>query len=179
MAASTTLTQRPSVDEVWAWLSTLTDPEIPVVTLKEMGILRDIEVNSQGIDVTITPTYSGCPAMSQIHDDIVRLLAEHGHPARVHTRLSPAWSTDWMDAVTHRKLREYGIAPPTGAAPVSGAKAGPATVRVTRLRPGPAVPCPRCGSSDTTQTSYFGSTACKALYKCLSCLEPFDHFKPH
>ncbi len=179
MNTPTTMTQRPSVDEVWAWLSTLTDPEIPVVTLKEMGILRDIEVNDQGIQVTITPTYSGCPAMSQIHDDIVRVLAEHGHPVTVRTRLSPAWSTDWMDAVTDRKLRDYGSAPPTGAASVSGTKAGPATVRVTRLRPGPAVPCPRCGSSDTTQTSYFGSTACKALYKCLSCLEPFDHFKPH
>ncbi len=168
---------RPSVDEVWAWLSTLTDPEIPVVTLKEMGILRHIEVGEQAIEVTITPTYSGCPAMSHIHDDIVRVLAERGLPAKVHTQLSPAWSTDWMDAVTHRKLREYGIAPPSGAAPVSGQGASP--VRVTRLRPGPAVPCPRCGSAETTQTSYFGSTACKAMYKCLSCLEPFDHFKPH
>jgi ring-1,2-phenylacetyl-CoA epoxidase subunit PaaD len=178
MTPSAIATQRPSVDEVWMWLSALTDPEIPVVTLKEMGILRHIEVNEDTITVTITPTYTGGPAMSQIQDDIVRTLADHGHPAQVRTQLSPAWSTDWMDAVTHRKLREYGIAPPTGAAPVSGAP-GQAPVRVTRLRPSPAVPCPRCRSTDTTQTSYFGSTACKALYKCLSCLEPFDHFKPH
>jgi ring-1,2-phenylacetyl-CoA epoxidase subunit PaaD len=167
------------VAEVWAWLSTLTDPEIPVVTLKEMGILRDIEVDEHAITVTITPTYSGCPAMSQIHDDIVRVLADHGHQATVQTQLSPAWSTDWMDALTHRKLRAYGIAPPTGAAPVSGSPSGQVPVRLSRLRAGPAVPCPRCGSVDTTQTSYFGSTACKAMYKCLSCLEPFDHFKPH
>lgn len=169
----------PSEDEVWAWLSELTDPEIPVVTLKEMGILRHIEVGEQAVEVTITPTYSGCPAMSQIHDDIVRVLAERGLQATVRTQLSPAWSTDWMDAVTHRKLREYGIAPPTGAAPVSGRGSGLSPVRVARLHPGPAVECPRCGSTDTTETTYFGSTACKALYKCLSCLEPFDHFKPH
>ena len=173
-AASLAL-QRPAPAQVWDWLSELTDPEIPVVTLREMGILRQVQVQDDHIAVTITPTYSGCPAMSQIEDDIVALLARHGHTARVITQLSPTWSTDWMDAVTHRKLREYGIAPPTGAAPVSGST----PVRVTRLRPVADVPCPRCGSIDTTQTSYFGSTACKALYKCLSCLEPFDHFKPH
>jgi ring-1,2-phenylacetyl-CoA epoxidase subunit PaaD len=165
---------RPSAEQVWGWLSVLTDPEIPVVTLKEMGILREIEVNEDHIAVTITPTYSGCPAMSQIEDDIRAVLAQHGQQARIHVRLSPAWSTDWMDAVTHRKLREYGIAPPNASAP-----AGWESVRVTRLRPLTAVQCPRCGSTDTTETSYFGSTACKALYKCLSCLEPFDFFKPH
>jgi ring-1,2-phenylacetyl-CoA epoxidase subunit PaaD len=172
-ASATTL--RPDAAQVWDWLSVLTDPEIPVVTLHEMGILRDVQVLDTHIEVTITPTYSGCPAMAEIEADIVALLARHGQTARVITRLSPAWSTDWMDAVTHRKLREYGIAPPTGAAPVSASS----PVRVTRLRPSAAVACPRCGSIDTTQTSYFGSTACKALYKCLSCLEPFDHFKPH
>jgi ring-1,2-phenylacetyl-CoA epoxidase subunit PaaD len=175
MTQPETAMQRPSADEVWAWLSVLTDPEIPVVTLQEMGILRHIEISDDEVAVTITPTYSGCPAMSQIEADIVDLLARHGLTARVITQLSPAWSTDWMDAVTHRKLREYGIAPPTGMAPVSGTS----TVRVTRLHREADVACPRCGSVDTTQTSYFGSTACKALYKCLSCLEPFDHFKPH
>ena len=164
-------------DEALAWglLETLTDPEIPVVTLRELGILRDVRSSATGLEIVITPTYSGCPAMSQIEADIVDLLARHGLTARVITQLSPAWSTDWMDAVTHRKLREYGIAPPTGMAPVSGTS----TVRVTRLHREADVACPRCGSVDTTQTSYFGSTACKALYKCLSCLEPFDHFKPH
>ncbi len=165
---------RPSTDQVWQWLSVLTDPEIPVVTLKEMGILRDVQVQDDHIAVTITPTYSGCPAMSQIEDDIVAVLAQHDQVARIVVRLSPAWSTDWMDAITHRKLREYGIAPPNAQAP-----AGWQHVRVTRLRPTAAVPCPRCGSAQTTETSYFGSTACKALYKCLSCLEPFDFFKPH
>ena len=165
----------PSLEQVWDSLAHLTDPEIPVVTLKEMGILRDVALDGDTVVVTITPTYNGCPAMSQIEDDVRNALGERGWHAVVITRLSPAWSTDWMDAVTHRKLREYGIAPPTGAAPVSGN----ATVRVTRLLPVADVACPRCNSIDTTQTSYFGSTACKALYKCLSCLEPFDHFKPH
>jgi ring-1,2-phenylacetyl-CoA epoxidase subunit PaaD len=166
--------RRPSTDQVWEWLSALTDPEIPVVTLKEMGILREVEVQLDHIDVTITPTYSGCPAMSQIEADIASVLAQHGQTARILVRLSPAWSTDWMDAVTHRKLRDYGIAPPNASAPT-----GWQSVRVTRLKPMAGVPCPRCGSANTTETSYFGSTACKALYKCLSCLEPFDFFKPH
>jgi ring-1,2-phenylacetyl-CoA epoxidase subunit PaaD len=165
---------RPSTDQVWEWLSVLTDPEIPVVTLKEMGILREVEVKVDHIAVTITPTYSGCPAMSQIEADIVAVLAQHRQVARIIVKLSPAWSTDWMDAITHRKLRDYGIAPPNTSAP-----AGWASVQVTRLRPVAVVQCPRCGSTHTTETSYFGSTACKALYKCLSCLEPFDFFKPH
>jgi ring-1,2-phenylacetyl-CoA epoxidase subunit PaaD len=171
---ATPAASRPTADQVWQWLSVLTDPEIPVVTLKEMGILREIEVSEDHIAVTITPTYSGCPAMSQIEDDIRTVLAQHGQQARIHVRLLPAWSTDWMDAVTHRKLREYGIAPPNTRAP-----AGWESVRVTRLRPVVDVQCPRCGSTQTTETSYFGSTACKALYQCLNCLEPFDFFKPH
>jgi ring-1,2-phenylacetyl-CoA epoxidase subunit PaaD len=174
-AAQSLAASTPSEAQVWDWLSALTDPEIPVVTLREMGILRGVEVQRDHIQVTITPTYSGCPAMSQIEDDIVAQLARHGQQARVITQLAPAWSTDWMDAVTHRKLREYGIAPPQGAAPVQGGS----PVRITRLRPSQNVACPRCGSHDTTETSHFSSTACKALYKCLSCLEPFDHFKPH
>ena len=112
--------KRPSPEQVWDWLSHLTDPEIPVVTLKEMGILRQVEVDGDLVVVTITPTYNGCPAMSQIEDDVRQVLTQRGLQVEVVTQLSPAWSTDWMDAVTHRKLREYGIAPPTGAAPVSG-----------------------------------------------------------
>ena len=111
-AAQSLAASPPSEAQVWDWLSALTDPEIPVVTLREMGILRGVEVHRDHIQVTITPTYSGCPAMSQIEDDIVDQLARHGQQARVITQLAPAWSTDWMDAVTHRKLREYGIAPP-------------------------------------------------------------------
>ena len=166
----------PSLEQVWDSLAHLTDPEIPVVTLKEMGILRDVALDGDTVVVTITPTYNGCPAMSQIEDDVRNALGERGWHAVVITCLSPAWSTDWMDATTHRKLREYGIAPPTGAAPASGQR-GVHLVR--RLGSSNSVPCPRCGSEQTTETSYFGSTACKALYKCLACLEPFDYFKPH
>ena len=176
MSTSSETLNRPSPEQVWDWLSHLTDPEIPVVTLKEMGILRQVEVDGDLVVVTITPTYSGCPAMSQIEDDVRQALTQRGLQVEVVTQLSPAWSTDWMDAITHRKLREYGIAPPTGAAPVSVH----AAVRlVPRLGQSGSVPCPHCGSNETTETSYFGSTACKALYKCLSCLEPFDYFKPH
>lgn len=166
----------PSTEEVWAWLSHLTDPEIPVVTLKEMGILRAVQVNGPWVTVTITPTYNGCPAMSQIEADIRHALAERGVQAEVVTRLAPAWSTDWMAVDTHRKLKEYGIAPPSGHAPLLASR----PVRMmARSMPLAAVPCPRCSSANTTEISYFGSTACKALYKCLNCLEPFDYFKPH
>ena len=109
----------PSEAQVWDWLSALTDPEIPVVTLREMGILRGVEVQRDHIQVTITPTYSGCPAMSQIEDDIVAQLARHGQQARVITQLAPAWTTDWMSKEAHEKLRAYGIAPPLVCASTS------------------------------------------------------------
>ena len=182
MNDSPCLISTPSTEQVWAWLEHLTDPEIPVLTLKELGVLREVEVEvGGGVRVTITPTYSGCPAVAQIKDDIRQLLAQHGLSVEIITQLSPAWSTDGLSAETHRKLREYGIAPPTGAAPVtrSAAAAATATVQVMRRQQTARVRCPRCASDNTTETSYFGSTACKAMYKCLSCLEPFDYFKPH
>lgn len=156
-------------------LAHLSDPEIPVVSLTELGILREVREGADGTpEVVITPTYSGCPAMGQIEDDIVAALRDAGLPGRVVTQLSPAWTTDWMSDVAREKLRAYGIAPPrcTQAAP-SG------VMRFSRQAvTAEAIACPQCGSHNTTETSPFGSTACKSLYKCLDCLEPFDYFKP-
>jgi len=162
------------VDKVWATLEPLTDPEIPVVTLRELGILRDVRETPAGIEVVITPTYSGCPAMGQIEDDVRASLEQAGIEARVITQLAPAWTTDWMSDEAKAKLHAYDIAPPhTRPAP---------DVSVMRFIKRPAadvVSCPHCGSNRTVVTSQFGSTACKALYKCLDCQEPFDYFKPY
>ena len=163
-----------TTERVWAAMEALTDPEIPVVTLRELGILREVNDGPDGLEVVITPTYSGCPAMGQIEDDVRAKLAELGVAARVTTRLSPPWTTDWMSDEAKAKLHAYGIAPPhTRPAP---------DVSVMRFVKRPAadpVGCPHCGSSNTVVTSQFGSTACKALYKCLDCQEPFDYFKPY
>lgn len=161
---------------IWAALSAITDPEIPVISLAELGILRDVRVAEDGItEVVITPTYSGCPAMGQIEDDVRNTLLAHGLQARVLTQLSPAWTTDWMSDEAKAKLRAYGIAPP-----VRRAHDAPQTVQVLRRRRTPdRVPCPQCGSDHTTEITAFGSTACKAQYRCLDCLEPFDYFKPY
>jgi ring-1,2-phenylacetyl-CoA epoxidase subunit PaaD len=166
-----------SVDEVWDALDMLTDPEIPVVTLRELGILREVREGAHGLEVVITPTYNGCPAIQQIEDDVRAALAHACIDAQVITQLAPAWTTDWMTPAAHDKLRAYGIAPPhacdTPALPANS------VVRFTRRVAPLAVACPQCGSANTTETSHFGSTACKALYRCLDCLEPFDYFKPH
>ena len=164
------------VERAWRLLEEIPDPEIPVVSIRELGILREVEELPEGggVQVVLTPTYSGCPAMEQIEEDVRALLARHRLPARVVTRLAPAWSTDWMAPEAHRKLREFGIAPPRPA----GHGAQPVHLVRHRGEELP-VPCPRCGSANTTETSHFGSTACKALYRCLDCLEPFDHFKAY
>jgi ring-1,2-phenylacetyl-CoA epoxidase subunit PaaD len=166
------------VASAWELLEALTDPEIPVVTLRELGILRDIREGPQGLEVVITPTYSGCPAMGQIEDDVKALLQANGLQGRVVTQWAPAWTTDWMTDAAKDKLRAYGIAPPHACA---SEKTGSASVvqfasRSAKLE---VVNCPQCGSPDTTETSHFGSTACKALYRCLACMEPFDYFKPY
>ena len=162
------------VEQAWAALESVTDPEIPVVSLRELGILRSIEAAGEGLEVVITPTYSGCPAMGQIEDDVRATLAGIGIAARVVTRLSPAWTTDWMSEAAKEKLRAYGIAPPHRLpAPEVG------VVRFMRKPVAETVICPQCGSANTTLTSQFGSTACKALYRCLDCREPFDYFKPY
>jgi ring-1,2-phenylacetyl-CoA epoxidase subunit PaaD len=182
-----------------AILSTVPDPEIPVVSIRELGILRDVRVSAQGVEVIITPTYSGCPAMEQIRDDVVATLACHQIKATVTLQLSPAWTTDWMTPAARDKLRAYGIAPPhvRGNLPASEGANRQVISQVIRFAPKSIashahdtrarglfdlktpVNCPQCGSANTTETSHFGSTACKALYKCLSCLEPFDYFKPY
>ncbi len=170
----------PVLAEIWSTLETLTDPEIPVITLREMGILRDVRTNADGtLEVVITPTYSGCPAMDQIEDDIVATLAAQGMPARVVTQLAPAWTTDWMSEAAREKLRAYGIAPPRCSRSEGGEQPGSALRFVARATRNEPVPCPLCGSSETTEISHFGSTACKAQYRCLACMEPFDYFKPY
>ncbi|KRF09417.1 phenylacetate-CoA oxygenase subunit PaaJ [Arthrobacter sp. Soil782] len=154
---------------VWEIAATVADPEIPVLTIEDLGVLRAVNIDDDGaITVTITPTYSGCPAMDAIRDDIITALAEQGHSnVRVNLVLSPAWTTDWMSAAGKAKLEEYGIAPPTGKA-----AAGKVSV-------GLSVKCPQCSSLNTRELTRFGSTSCKALYVCQDCREPFDYFKVH
>jgi ring-1,2-phenylacetyl-CoA epoxidase subunit PaaD len=164
-----------------AVLDTVFDPEIPVVTIAELGILRDVRETDDGaVEVVITPTYSGCPAMDQIADDVREALRAAGIQARLRTQLAPAWTTDWMTSAAHDKLRAYGIAPPQHLIATKNIATNvhcmPAKWQKSLKH---AVPCPQCQSSNTTEVSHFASTACKALYKCLDCLEPFDYFKPH
>jgi ring-1,2-phenylacetyl-CoA epoxidase subunit PaaD len=168
-----------AVQAAWTALEALSDPEIPVVTLRELGILRDVRQGADGLEVVITPTYSGCPAMGQIEDDVRATLQAAGLQARVITQLAPAWTTDWMTDAARDKLRAYGIAPPQHRC-ASQPPAGASVLRFVRQAARPeVVPCPHCGSRHTMESSHFGSTACKALYKCLDCQEPFDYFKPY
>ena len=163
-----------TVEAAWAALEHLADPEIPVISLRELGILRDVRQGADGLEVVITPTYSGCPAMGQIEDDVRAALESAGLPARVVTRLAPAWTTDWMSDSGKEKLRAYGIAPPHQT------PAGSSVVRfIAKPATAETVACPHCGSANTVESSRFGSTACKALYKCRDCLEPFEYFKPY
>lgn len=156
--------------QVLALLGAIPDPEIPVISIVELGIVREVAFEGDAVVVTITPTYSGCPAMHAIASDIRECLAGAGY-ARVElrTRLAPAWTTDWMPEPAKARLRAYGIAPPQG---LSGTDSHRVTLH------GRSVPCVRCGSVNTERLSAFGSTACKALYRCLDCMEPFDYFKP-
>ncbi len=174
---------RPALGAVWAALDAVPDPEIPVISVIELGIVRAVEwsaANPQTLIVSVTPTYSGCPATELIVDGIREALAALGvADVEIRFRLAPPWTTDWMSAEARRKLRAYGIAPPAG---------GAASARVSRVdvagisplrRAKDVVGCPRCGSARTELVAQFGSTACKALYRCVDCLEPFDYFKPH
>jgi ring-1,2-phenylacetyl-CoA epoxidase subunit PaaD len=161
-------------ERAWQLLESIPDPEIPVVSIRELGILREVNEREGEIEIVITPTYSGCPAMGQIEDDVRSMLAANEIPARVVTRLAPAWTTDWIAEEAKQKLREFGIAPPHAAEANNVVRfARPASHAVADIH------CPHCGSANTTETSHFSSTACKALYKCLDCLEPFDYFKPY
>ena len=150
-----------------AVVEAIPDPELPALTIADLGILRGVALDGDTVEVTITPTYSGCPAMALIAWDVEQRLHDAGlAPARVRSVLSPAWTTDWLTAAAREKLAAAGIAPPPGAG--RGALFGHA-----------APPCPRCGSADTELLSGFGSTACKALHRCRACREPFDAFKCH
>lgn len=146
-------------------LRNVTDPEIPVLTIADLGILRGVNINEEGIEVIITPTYTGCPAMDMITMNIKMALLEEGYAnVKVTSVLSPAWTTDWMSEKGKRKLEAYGIAPPS----------------IRSDRPGlTVIHCPQCQSSNTRLISEFGSTACKSLYQCNDCKEPFDYFKCH
>jgi ring-1,2-phenylacetyl-CoA epoxidase subunit PaaD len=155
------------VTEAWQWLDEVPDPELPSVTITDLGIVREIREDGDGLVVALTPTYSGCPATAVIEADVTRALHEHGiERVRIERRLAPAWTTDWITARGRERLHEHGIAPP-----------GPT------LADGPLVSvivrCPRCASSNTSEISRFGSTPCKALYRCEDCREPFDYVKPH
>lgn len=161
----TTTTQR---EHAWAIAATVVDPEIPVLTIEDLGVLRDVTIDHGTAIVTLTPTYSGCPALDAMGDDVVLALTAAGFDdVVVRTTLSPAWTTDWMTDAGKQKLRDYGIAPPHARATLGQ---GPVRLQL-------AVKCPRCGSLDTREIARFGSTSCKALFECSACLEPFDHFK--
>lgn len=156
-----------SDQELWKVLHEIPDPEIPVISITDLGIVRAVDSTPQAITITITPTYSGCPAMNMIEKDIRKELGERDVRAvDVKTVFFPAWTTDWINDEAREKLREYGIAPPVGSADKN-----------SLLGKDRIIKCPRCGSSSTKMISQFGSTACKALYQCNECLEPFDYFK--
>jgi ring-1,2-phenylacetyl-CoA epoxidase subunit PaaD len=155
--------------EAWSIAAAVVDPEIPVLTIEDLGVLREVRVSGRAVSVVLTPTYSGCPAIDAMRDDVVTVLTQHGWgPVDVTFALSPAWTTDWMSEEGKAKLRAYGIAAPSGSAPAPNA--GPVRLQLS-------VKCPRCASLRTRELARFGSTSCKALYECLDCLEPFDYFK--
>ena len=161
------LRESSDVPGIWELLDQVADPEIPVISIWEIGVLQDIQIEDGKLSVTITPTYSGCPAMDEIAADIKARLAKAGHGrVNVKHRLAPAWTTDWMTPEGRQKLLEYGIAPPNGCAAQQGQQGD--------NRP---ASCPLCGSAEVDVVSEFGSTACKALYRCTECGEPFDYFK--
>lgn len=164
---------RPSDDasaRVWDLAATILDPEVPALTIEDLGVLREATAEGNSAHVVLTPTYSGCPAIDQMRDDVATTLREAGYDdVKVDYTLSPAWTTDWMTDEGKRKLEDYGIAPPAGR---SSEMRGPIPVTL-------GVKCPRCHSLHTREVSRFGSTACKAFYECQRCLEPFDYFKVH
>jgi len=170
---STTLL--PTIDEVWSWLAEVPDPEIPVVSVTELGIVRDVRYEDETLVVAVTPTYSGCPATAVIDLMIEDKLREKGvADMRLERRLSPPWTTDWVTKAAREKLKAFGIAPPIDGTASDGMSAKAARLSgQNNLR----VACPRCGSVHTERVSQFGSTPCKAAWRCKDCLEPFDYFK--
>lgn len=161
---------RTPQQRAWDIAATVVDPEIPVLTIADLGILRNVDVQGNSVTVTITPTYSGCPAMDAIRDDVYAAFKKEGYQdVHVDLVLAPAWTTDWMTEAGKQKLQEYGIAPPTGHSKAGG-HSGPVRLSL-------AVKCPQCNSLNTKELTRFGSTSCKALYVCQDCKEPFDYFK--
>lgn len=160
-----------TAEQAWDVLARVADPEIPVISVTELGIVREVRAAGDAVEVVVTPTYSGCPATEVIERAILEALREAGAPhVRVEMRLAPAWTTDWIAPAAQEKLRRYGIAPP-GTTPSADGGVQP-------LAFVPRVECPLCGSRNTERLSAFGATACKALYRCRDCREPFEFFKP-
>lgn len=157
--------QPAEIPQIWHCLQQISDPELPVLSITDLGMVRDVERDGAGWHITFTPTYSGCPATEYLLNAIEQTLNEAGFsPVKITISLSPAWTTDWMNADARQRLREYGVAPPQGQTCEKPLAHGP-------------VQCPRCSSEHTEKISEFGSTACKALYRCCECREPFDYFK--
>lgn len=157
-----------SEKEILSFLDEIPDPEIPVISIVELGVIRKIKSSPQGVELDMTPTYSGCPAMKQMEDDVIKTLKNHGvEHVKINMVYTPAWTTDWLTEEAKEKLRIYGIAPPNESTTDKSFLTGKHK----------DVSCPRCHSKNTELVSQFGSTACKALYKCKDCLEPFDYFK--
>ncbi|MFC9939984.1 1,2-phenylacetyl-CoA epoxidase subunit PaaD [Nocardiopsis alba] len=169
-----TTTPNETRRRAWEAAAAVTDPELPMLTLADLGILREVEVSEEGtVAVWITPTYSGCPALAEMRVDVDRALRAAGFDdVEVRTALSPAWTTDWITEEGRRKLTEHGISAP-GRAPARPSGPVPLTLLPTRTAPR----CPRCATADTEELSRFGSTSCKSLHRCRSCLEPFEHVK--
>ncbi|WP_191832522.1 1,2-phenylacetyl-CoA epoxidase subunit PaaD [Pseudomonas fluorescens] len=159
--------QAADLARAWAVLEQVMDPEVPVVSVVDLGIVRDLDWQAGHLHLVVTPTYSGCPATEVIEADIRQALEQAGFAEpQLERRLNPAWNTDWISNLGRERLRAYGIAPPVGS-----------SSKRSLLGDGPQVHCPQCGSTHTELLSQFGSTACKALYRCRECLEPFDYFK--
>jgi ring-1,2-phenylacetyl-CoA epoxidase subunit PaaD len=181
VTATPSTVDRPGLDAIWLALGAVPDPEIPVISVVDLGIIRGVEWHGGELVVSVTPTYSGCPATEVIACDIGRALVAAGvKHFRVETKLAPAWTTDWIQPDARKRLADYGIAPP-------GPRAADA-IQVNRIdisalrrhrREAVSIPCPRCHSTRTHEQSRYGSTPCKAQYRCDDCLEPFDYFKPH
>jgi len=160
------------LEAAWEVLRQIPDPEVPVVSLCELGIVRDLRETAGGLEVVLTPTYSGCPATELIQDDVRAALAAFG-TIEITMQRAPAWTTDWISEEGRAKLKAYGIAPPGPVNPAQGAP-----IRLVHRASLTRLACPRCGSEHTEKLSAFGSTACKALYRCMACREPFEYFKP-
>lgn len=171
-------TVQARIDAAWQVLQGVLDPEVPVLSVCDLGIVRGVAVEGELLRVTLTPTYSGCPATEVIESSVRDALQAAGlGPLRIVQQRAPAWTSDWISTEAREKLRAYGIAPPCQLAVAEGQGDGQDSYQPLRFMPAPLA-CPRCGSRHTERLSAFGTTACKAVHRCLACREPFEHFKP-